>query len=145
MLEIIPDPIHVVLLVLPFIVAVAGAHFILWKPLLAYLEGREDTVAKATKEAEELTASTETQLGQLEERLAAAHAVVISLKGAARARAQVKEAEILTAARSAAEARVTEAVSSIATEQQAAAAALETTANELSRDIAAKVLGRDVA
>jgi F-type H+-transporting ATPase subunit b len=145
MLEIIPDPIHVLLLSLPFLVAVAGAHFILWKPMLAYLEGREDTVAKAVKETEELQSSAEQQLATLEEKLVSARARVVELHSAARGRAQAKEAEILSAARAAAEARVSEAVAGIATEQKAAASALESTATELSRDIAAQVLGRDVA
>ena len=145
MLEIIPDPIHVVLLVIPFLVAVTGAHFILWKPMLAYLEEREDTVEKAVKETDELQTSTEQQLSDLEAKLTAARAKVVELKSDARARAQVKEAEILAAARSAAEKRIAEAVEVIGTERKAAATALETTANELSREIAAKVLGRDVA
>lgn len=145
MLEIIPDPIHVVLLVIPFLVAVTGAHFILWKPLLAYLEEREDTVEKAVKETDELQTSTEQQLTDLEAKLTAARAKVVELKSDARARAQVKEAEILAAARSAAEKRIAEAVEVIDTERKAAATALETTANELSREIAAKVLGREVA
>jgi len=145
MLEIIPDPIHVVLLVIPFLVAVTGAHFILWKPLLAYLEEREDTVEKAVKETDELQTSTEHQLTDLEAKLTAARAKVVELKSDARARAQVKEAEILAAARSAAEKRIAEAVEVIDTERKAASTALETTANELSREIAAKVLGREVA
>jgi len=145
MLEIIPDPIHVVLLALPFLVAVAGAHLILWKPMLAYLEGREETVAKAVKEADELQASTEQQLQSLEDQLAAARGRVIDVHTAARGRAQAQEAEILAAARAAAEVRVSEAVAGIAIERKAAASALESTATELSREIAAKVLGREVA
>jgi F-type H+-transporting ATPase subunit b len=145
MLEIIPDPIHVGLLALPFLVAVAGAHFILWKPMLAYLEGREETVEKDVKEAAELEASAEQQLSTLEQRLAGARARVIDVHSEARGRAQAREAEILAAARTAAEQRVSEAVAAIATERKAAAAALESTATELSRDIASKVLGREVA
>jgi F-type H+-transporting ATPase subunit b len=145
MLEIIPDPMHVALLTLPFLVAFVGANFILWQPLMAYLEGREDTVAKAVKEAEELEASAAHQLGTLEEKLAHAHAKVVDLHAAARTRALAQEATILAAARAEAEAKVSGAIASIATEQKAAAAALESTATELSRDIAGQILGREVA
>jgi len=145
MLEIIPDPIHVALLSVPFLVAVAGSHVILWRPMLAYLEGRDDTVEKAIKEAEELEQDTEQQLHTLEEKLASARARVVEIHSEARSRAMAKEAEILAAARAAAEERVSEAIASIAAERKAAATALESTAAELSRDIASQVLGRDVA
>lgn len=145
MLEIIPDPIHVALLTLPFLVAFIGAQAILWKPLMAYLEGREETVTKAVKEAEELDVAAQVQLDTLEQKLKVARSKVVDIHTAARARAQAQEAEILAAARADAEAKVSEAVASIAAERKTAAAALETAAIELSRDIAGQILGREVA
>ena len=88
MLEIIPDPIHVGLLTLPFLVAVFGSWMILWSPLSAYLEERRVTVETANKEAEELGQSAEEQLAQLEEKLAGAREKVLGIHQAARERAQ---------------------------------------------------------
>ena len=144
-MEIIPDPIHVALLTLPFLVTVAGGHFILWKPLMAYLEGREDTIHTARTEAKELEAATADHLHTLEQRLASARQRATQLFAEARGRAQVKEAGILADARGRADARVSEAVASIHASRQAASQALTQSASELSRDIAAQVLGRDVA
>ena len=145
MLEIIPDPIHVGLLTLPFLVAVFGSWMILWSPLSAYLEERRVTVETANKEAEELGQSAEEQLAQLEEKLAGAREKVLGIHQAARERAQGKEAAILQTAREDAEEVIADALTTISAEKDAAAQALKSAAEELSTDIAGQVLGRSVA
>ncbi len=145
MLEIIPDPVHVALLTLPFLVTVFGAWVILWKPLAAYLEERRTVVETAHKEADELTVASEEQLTALEEKLATAREQVRELRATARGRALEKETAILKTAREDADEVVAEALKGIATDKEAAAHALKATATELSHDIASQVLGRSVA
>jgi len=145
MLEIIPDPTHVALLTLPFLVAVLGSWVILWSPLSAYLEERRVTVEKANHEAEELTQAAEEQLASLEEKLSGARDRVLSIHNDARARAQEKEAAILQTAREDAEEVIADALTTINAERDAASKALKASAEELSRDIAGQVLGRSVA
>jgi F0F1-type ATP synthase membrane subunit b/b' len=145
MLEIIPAPIHVALLTIPFLVTVFGAWGILFRPLATYLEERRAVVETAHREAEELSAAGEEQLAKLEEQLAAARERVRTIYADARGRAQVKEAAILATAREDAEEVVSEAVGKIRADKDAAAAALKSTATELSHDIASQVLGRSVA
>jgi F0F1-type ATP synthase membrane subunit b/b' len=53
-MNIIPDPILVVLQALPFLVLLAGLHVILYKPMLAYLAERREATAGAKKAAQEL-------------------------------------------------------------------------------------------
>ena len=142
-MEIIPDPIHVVLLTLPFLVAMLALHVILWRPLLAYLEERDNTSTKARHEAHELEGAAAEQLTKIEVRLAEARNHVGTLRQQARARALAAESEIVTGARHQADQRVTEALAQIVTEKKAASATLGTTANDLGRDIATRVLGRD--
>lgn len=145
MLEIIPDPVHVALLTIPFLVTVFGAWGILWGPLGAYLEERRTVIETANREADELTEASAEQLAALEAKLAGAREQVREIHMAARARAQEKEAAILKTAREDADEVVSEAVAGIQRDRDAASAQLESTAVELSRDIASQVLGRNVA
>lgn len=142
-MEIIPDPIHVALLTLPFVVAVGALHVILWRPLLAYLEERDATSARARHEAHELESAAGEQMTRIEARLAETRAHVGELRQKARQRALAAEAEIVAAARAQAEQRTSEAIAQILTDKRAASATLGATATDLGRDIATRVLGRD--
>jgi F0F1-type ATP synthase membrane subunit b/b' len=142
-MEIIPDPIHVLLLTLPFIVAAGSLHFILWQPLLAWLDEREATSSKARHEAHELEGAAAEQLSRIEARLAEARNHVATLRQQARVRALATEAELVAGARAQADQRVTEALAQIVTDKQAASVGLGASAADLSRDIAIQVLGRD--
>jgi len=144
-MDIIPDPAHVALLTLPFLTALVGLYLILWRPLLDWLDERDETTASARREAQELDEAAEEQLVRIEERLAAARKDVGTLRQEARARAQAHEAKIVGEARTAAEARIGEAIAQIQADRDAAAAALKSSASELSADIAGRVLGRSVA
>lgn len=143
-MEIIPDPIHVVLLAVPFVVAMVALHLILWKPLVGYLEDREQTSARARHEASELDGAASEQLSKIEQRLIQARMHVGSLRQQARARALGKENEIVAAARGQADGRVTDALAQIVQEKRSASVALRTTARDLSDQIAAQVLGRRI-
>lgn len=144
-MEIVPDPAHVALLVLPFACAALALHLILWKPLLAWMEERDATSENARKDALELDAAAAEQLVRIEARLHEARGHVSTLRQAARARAQAQEAEIVAAARATADVRIDQALERIRGEQSAASASLRDTATALAQDIAARVLGRQVA
>lgn len=141
-MEIIPDPIHVILLAVPFVVAMVAMHLILWKPLLAYLEERDEVSSRARHEASELDGAAAEQLSRIEQRLLQARNHVQNLRQQARLRALAKETEIVAEARGQADRRVTEALAQISQEKQSASVALRSTANELSDQIATQVLGR---
>ncbi|MEQ1566266.1 MAG: ATP synthase F0 subunit B [Myxococcota bacterium] len=144
-MEIVPDPIHSALLTLPFLVAITAMYFILWKPLLAYLEERAEVSQRARHEAHELEGAAAEQLSKIEGRLASARAHVGLVRQEARNRALAKEAEIVAGARGRAEKRVEQALSELGADKRSASEALRSTANELSTQIAAQVLGRPVA
>jgi F0F1-type ATP synthase membrane subunit b/b' len=143
-MEILPDPVHAALLTVPFLVAVAALYFILWQPLLAYLDERDEVSARARHEAKELASAAAEQVGKIEARLAEARQKVVGLRQEARNRALSKENEIVASARTAADHRVAEALAEIGRDKSVAAGALRHTANELSDQIAARVLGRSV-
>ncbi|MEZ4240800.1 MAG: ATP synthase F0 subunit B [Myxococcota bacterium] len=143
-MEIYPDPVHTALLTLPFLVALVSMYLILWNPLLAYLDARDEASERARHEAKELDSAADEQLSRIEGRLAEARVQVHELRQTARSGALAREAEIVAAARAQADDHVRAAVAQIATDRREASVALQTSAQELSREIAEQVLGRTV-
>jgi F0F1-type ATP synthase membrane subunit b/b' len=144
-LEIIPDPVHAALMTLPFAVAAMSVYLILWRPLLAYMDQREQVSEHARHEAHKLEEDAAQQLARIDSHLASARNAVAEQRAAARGRAAVKEAEILAAARTAADGRLENALSELRQARSAASSALESSATELSTTIAGRVLGRPLA
>lgn len=139
-MHIIPDLGPSLAMTLPFFVAFFGLWLILWNPLMQFLEGREEATAGARSEAEQLTLQAEQRTDTLEARLAVAHAEVVDLLAAARARALANEGEIVAVARGVAEGLVAEAQTRIAVEKIAARTELESSVSTLSEDIVTRLL-----
>lgn len=129
---------------LPFLVALVALHFILFKPLLAYLSGRESATVGAREEAARLEAEVQTRMAELEANLGKAHAEARAARAEARVGALAREQEILSQARAEAEVELQQALERVRGESQEASATLRTTAVTLSRDIANQVLGRSI-
>ncbi len=144
-MDVIPNLYLSAIQAVPFLVAVLGLYVILWKPLLAYLDEREQVTATAKAEAARLTGEIESRVSQLDEKLAAAKLDIGVNRAAARGEAEAEEAKIIGAARTEADAKVSEAVARIADAQTAASASLQSMATGLSTDIASQVLGREVS
>jgi F0F1-type ATP synthase membrane subunit b/b' len=144
-MEIYPDPIHVALLTLPFLVTMLGLHVILWQPLLGYLDERDATADRARHEAHELESASTELMTKIESRLAAARQHISTIRQQARSRALAREAEIVAETRTAADQRLDQALQQITADKKAAAQALRETSADLSKQIAAQVLGRPVA
>jgi F-type H+-transporting ATPase subunit b len=144
-MEISPDPIHAALLMLPFVVAAMTLNVVLWRPLLAYLDERTATVARAEHEAHDHQHAATEQRRRIEEKLASARADISTTRQAGRQRALAEEARLVAEARAQADQRLTEAVEEIRRDRSVASAALRASASDLSGQIAAQVLGRPVA
>ena len=144
-MEIIPDPIFAALQTLPFLVTVVALHFILFKPLLAYLEERQAASQNARKEASELKESTASRLEEMAARMAEARASAAAIRADRRADALAREAELVAAARKQAESQVAEALIGINAEREAAAQSIRAAGKLLSAEVAGTVLGRQLA
>lgn len=141
-MEVIPTPELALALVFPFLVTLAALHLILFKPLLAYLAGREHEVQHARHEAHRLTSEVEKRVADLSRRLTDAEKQVGELRAQGRGRAAHQEAAITGAARKAAESRTSDAILEIRDEKQRAAQRMRELASSLATDIAGRVLGR---
>ena len=138
------DPVLIGLQVIPFLVALVGLHFIIFKPMLRYLERRERSIADDRREAEALQGQVEEKVAELENKLATARAEAASERQRLREQIRAEEQEILDRARERADALVEEARTQIAAEREAARRTLRDETETLARDIAASVLGRAV-
>lgn len=143
-MTIIPDLETTILLTIPFLVTYVALHFILFKPLYAYLQERDRSVVTAREEAKELTTRIENRTGSLDTKLRGAREEVATLRASVRGQAREQEATIIEAARTEADVKVHAAVATIRASQEEASAALREAATDLSVDIASQVLGRSV-
>ena len=134
----------VALQLVPFLVTLVALHFIIFKPMLEYLEDREKAQTGGREEAEALQARIEEKLGAWQSRLNQAQAEVVDLRARRRAEATHEAEGQIEAVKHASEATVHQAVADIGAERAAAAAGIETTARELAGDIAGRVLGRNL-
>jgi F-type H+-transporting ATPase subunit b len=129
----------------PFLVLMAGLHFILFKPMLAFLEQRQAATVGARAEAEKLQSRAGEQVGKYESAVNAARGEVADLRAARRAAANVEYQRIVAAARTESEEKVSGAVVRIRAEASAARAQLEGASRALADDVAAQVLGRPLS
>ena len=141
-MNIIPDLVLVGTLMVPFLVLVAGLQFILYKPMLAYLDARAEATVGARKEAEALQGKATARLAEWEAALVKARQEVAEFRALRRSEAQGKHARVVADARAAAEARIGQAIAVIRAEADAARTELDATSRALSREVATQVLGR---
>ncbi|TNE90051.1 MAG: hypothetical protein EP330_09490 [Deltaproteobacteria bacterium] len=133
------------LMAVPFAITLIALHYILFSPLLAYLEARDKTIRGARDEAKSLTDQIEERLLDLEVRLKEARSQAAAVRKEARDRAHLQANEILAAARVEAEGKVTEATTQIAASEKAASAELKAQTEAIAGEIVTTILGREVA
>jgi F-type H+-transporting ATPase subunit b len=144
-MNIIPDLVLTAWLIPPFLVLVFGMQAILYKPMIAYLDARQNATVGARKGADELRARASERLGEWEAALAKANGEVADFRAQRRAVAQAKYQQIVAEAKAASETRIEAALEGIRGEAAAARGGLDREARALSQDVAVRVLGRPVA
>jgi F-type H+-transporting ATPase subunit b len=143
-MEVIPSLPLALLMVVPFLVTFVALRSILFKPLLEYLMEREAVVVQAKHDTEALTGQIASRMSSLEVKLSDARDEVASVRTAARQRAQEQQGAIIGKARAEADTLVRQAVAEIGVEREKGAATMRDTAAGLSREIASRVLGRQL-
>lgn len=143
-MEIFPTPALAAVMVVPFLVTFLALRFILFKPLVAYLEAREAARTHALEEARALETQVAERTADLHKRLEAAHSEMVAHRMAERAKALEIESEIIADARTTADAHIGRALTEIQQSAATARQSLGTTASTLSNEIAAQVLGREL-
>jgi F-type H+-transporting ATPase subunit b len=144
-MDITPNPLVIGLQVVPFLITILGLYSLIFKPMLAHLEGREDAIEGAQGRAKELEAQLAARAAEYEEKLTAARIEMAELRGSRRAEAMAEAEAMVKAARTEAEAELDAAVTAVQSQATAAREGLKGSSAVLAQHIASQVLGRPVA
>lgn len=143
-MQIIPDPLVVALQLVPFLVTLGALWFIIFKPMMEYLDDREKARVGGREEAEQLQLRIDEKMADYEARLAKARDEALDIRAAARAKASAAADVKVAAARKAADAQIEAALSDIDAERKAAAESIAATSRTIAADIAGRIAGRDL-
>lgn len=141
-IEIMPDLTLLALQILPFLAAMGILTALLFKPMVQYLEDREQATVGAHERAESLDAEADTKLDGYEARLAAAKAEILDYRAKVRAESNAERDASIQQARGECEAQLAEAVQAIRAEREIASQELKRLSTALAEDITGAVLGR---
>lgn len=128
-----------------FLILFVVANKLLFQPYLALRERRKAGIDGARAEAERTTAQADAKLADYEKKLAAARGRANEEGRKVRAEAAGHEKDVTDKARAGAQKSVEEAIAKMRAETDAARLQLLPQANSLARQIASKLLGREVA
>ncbi len=117
---------------------------VLFKPFLSILQERKDRVEGSEKKARELQLRTEELMERYRESIAAAQAQGATIREEIRKESLAAEMEILQKAMEKANHSIQQIKTKISEETMAARAGLKIQAQNLSREIAEKILGRSL-
>jgi F-type H+-transporting ATPase subunit b len=127
-----------------FVVLLLILNAILYKPILAKLKERADTMAKDREKALELEQEVQDQENRHQEELAKARQTAAQEKNALMAEAKKGEAEILDKARAEAAAIVDNMKATIQSESEEVRKSLKEDMTPLAQSITKKILGRAI-
>jgi F-type H+-transporting ATPase subunit b len=138
------DPQMVLLQTIPFLIATGGLYLIIFKPMLKMLAERERNISGFRSEADLMQEEVSSKLQELEQQLAEARAEGQAERSKLRQEALAAEKELLLAARNKTEEMLETAREAIAKEKDIAQVELRNSANELSKQVAGAILGREI-
>ena len=144
-MNIYPNLTLIVLQLIPFIVTLFALNAIIFKPMMQYLDERENASGGASEKAKQLHKETEAKLQELNARLKEANAIASDKKTSSREALMSNYNEAIALAREEADRKLKDAAVQITTEQTAASQELKTQAESLAKDIASQTLGRTLA
>ena len=128
-----------------FLVLFAVANKFMFKPYLALRERRKDRIEGARAEAERMSAQADAKLADYEKQLSQARSRANDEGRKVRAEAAAHEKSVTDASRTASQKALDETTAKLRAETDAARLQLLPQANTLARQIASKLLGREVA
>lgn len=128
-----------------FLLLFVVANALLFQPYLRLRERRKQGIDGARAEAERMTAQADAKLADYEKQLAAARSRANEEGRKVRGEAAAHEKDVTDKARAEAQKAIDEAAARMRQETEAARLQLLPQANTLARQIASKLLGREVA
>lgn len=144
-MNVYPNLTLVVLQLIPFLITIFALNSLILKPMLQYLDERDEKSGGAENNAEEINASIDSKLAHLAEVLKQTQQEAATIKEEARSQAAAEYTAAIHSFRKNADQRVRDAAASIDQEQQAARQELRGQVEAIASEIASKALGRRIA
>lgn len=144
-MNIYPNLTLVLLQLIPFLVTIIALNVIIFKPLMQYLEERENASGGASTQAKQFNTEAEEGLEKIQNSLKEAHAIAAEKRSKAREQFMSEYNQEIYETRKAADQEFKDASIQIATEQAAASQEMKNHAESLAGDIASQALGRTIA
>jgi F-type H+-transporting ATPase subunit b len=144
-LVLLPDPLTMLALIAFFVLLVFPMNRLLFRPIFATLDAREERIAGTRVRAAKLAADAETTLATYETSVRAAREEAETARKAALGEARDGAQAQTQAARAAAETDIERAVGEISAALVEARVSLRSDAEALARDAASTVLGRPLS
>ena len=143
-MSIIPDPIAVLLNVVPFLIAIMGMYYIILKPMVAYLDERNEAIEGGKNEAAVSEERIVERTNDYDVQLAAARQQIAGLRSDRRAEAQDAYESVIADVRQETEGSIAKAIDEIQAARAGAEATLQQSADELANAVAERGLGREM-
>lgn len=144
-IEVVPDPFWLAVLVVLFAVLIWPVNRLIFQPLFRVLDERSSLIDGARERAAETESEAESVLARYEAEVARAREEAGSERRGSLERARAEEQELARQARGEAEAQLDRARREIAASLEEARQGLRPGAEELAREAAQRILGRELA
>ena len=144
-MNIYPSLTLILLQLIPFLLTLFALNSIIFKPMLNYLNERENASSGAGDKARAIEAEIAANVSDIEAKIQAAQKDASQLRSTAREKLVRQYNEVVHQSRKEADQQVKEAAIKIEAEQTAARQEIKAQSKEIALQIACQTLGRDLA
>jgi F-type H+-transporting ATPase subunit b len=143
-MNIYPNLTLVLLQLVPFVLTLIALNAIIFKPMLKYLEDRENASSGAEEQAKSIHAEIDLKVAELQEKINVAQQQASLKRSAARENLVKNYNDVVQESRKEADQKIKDAALVIAAEQSAARQEIKVQAKEIATQIASQTLGRNI-
>ena len=144
-MNIIPVPTLILLQLIPFLLTISVLYFVLFKPMLAYLDERDEKIDGAKEKALSMQKQSADNMSVLKEKTSSLRKEINMLRSEARTKVMDEYNQKMSEARKEADKEVKENASKILADQNFVREELKMKAREVANTIASRTLGRSVS
>ena len=144
-MNIVPIPTLLFLQAIPFLLTLFALHFIIFKPMLSYLDQRDESIEGAKNKAKELEEKSVQKLEELNKTLKKTKSDLNEKRMAIRSELMAQYNDTIHKARQEADTEIKAQVAILSKEQEAARADLQNQAKKIAELVASQTLGRPIS
>ena len=140
----IPNLTLILMQLFPFLITLVGMYFIIFKPMLQYLDDREEQIGGSQQHALQLAEEAKQNFEASQKELKAAQKRATLIRQEATAQAMLAYTEQVSKARRESYEEIQKAENELAKETKEARQSLQSMANDIAADISGRILGRSL-